>query len=186
MYRDDELYQRYLSGDTVAYDTLMLRHGDRLVLYLNGYLHDWQDAEDLMIEAFAQIMVKKPTIRAGNFKAYLYRTARNLASRFHTSFRKVRVFSLEAMALDEQLADGTLLENRLEEQERARTLHRCLARIEPTLREALWLVYFEGLSYAQTAEVMRVNSKRVEKLLARGKEHLRTELEREGMTHAYE
>ena len=46
---DDELYSKFLAGDTASYDELMICHGDRLVVYINGYLHNWQDAEDLMI-----------------------------------------------------------------------------------------------------------------------------------------
>ena len=42
-----------------------------LTYYINGYTHDLQDAEDLMIDAFARIMVKKPKIQTGAFKAYL-------------------------------------------------------------------------------------------------------------------
>ena len=87
---DHELYSLFLAGDTRAYDELMIRYGDSLTVYLNGYLHDWHDAEDLMIEAFARIMAKKPRIREEGFKAYLYRTARNLASRF--SDRRTRHF----------------------------------------------------------------------------------------------
>ena len=78
MHTDDELYHLFLSGDTTSYDELMIRHGDSLTVYLNGYLHDWQDSEDLMIEAFARIMVKRPRMSEGKFKAYLFKTARNL------------------------------------------------------------------------------------------------------------
>ncbi|MBR6014761.1 MAG: sigma-70 family RNA polymerase sigma factor, partial [Firmicutes bacterium] len=72
---DDELYSLYLSGDNAAYDELMLRYGDSITVFLNGYLHNVHDAEDLMIEAFARIMVKKPLIKVGGFKAYLFKTA---------------------------------------------------------------------------------------------------------------
>ena len=78
---DDALYRAFLDGDTASLDELMLRYGDRLWGYLNGILHDPGDAEDLMIESFARIMALRPRIGAGNFKAYLFRTGRNLALR---------------------------------------------------------------------------------------------------------
>ena len=87
MLSDDELYKNFLNGDSSSYDQLMIRYGDSLTFYINGYTHDIQDAEDLMIEAFARIMVKKPRIHEGAFKAYLYKTARNLASRFRLVLR---------------------------------------------------------------------------------------------------
>ena len=71
---DGTLYKRFLAGEQAAYDQLMIRYGDSLTLYLYGYLHDWHAAEDQMIEAFARIMVKRPRIGEGHFKAYLYKT----------------------------------------------------------------------------------------------------------------
>ena len=58
-------------------------------------------------------------------------------------------------------------------------------RIDPELREALWLVYSEGLTYAEAASVMGVNAKRVDHLLSRGKKQMREELKKEGVLGAY-
>ena len=56
METDDALYRRYLDGDEDALGELMERHGTKLTLYLDGYLCDLHEAEDLMIEAFAHIL----------------------------------------------------------------------------------------------------------------------------------
>ncbi len=180
---DHTLYSRFLSGDAAAYDGLMIRHGDSLVLYLNGYLHDWQDAEDLMIEAFARIMVKKPKIAEGCFRAYLYKTGRNLALRLHSRKSRVQPFRFEALPEDE---GRELVEERLHHEERRRALYLCLGRIDPAFREALWLVYFEEMRYNEAARVMGVSPKKIDNLLSRGKQALRREMEKEGIRHAYE
>ena len=67
---DDCLYTSFLSGDNSSYDRLMKKYGNDLTLYLKGYLYSIEDAEDLMIEAFARILVGKPKIREGNFKTF--------------------------------------------------------------------------------------------------------------------
>lgn len=184
MNSDDELYSRFLNGEIPAYDELLVRYGDRLTFYICGYLHDIQDSEDLMIEAFARIMVKKPAIGKKNFKAYLYKTARNLAARFHTIFRRLGEFSLDDMPYEP--ADAASMKEKLLANERKRTLHMCLNRIEPELREVLWLIYFEDMSYAEAAMVMGINTKRVDHLLTRGKRVLIKELEKEGIVNANE
>lgn len=184
MWSDDELYSRFMNGDVPSYDELMIRHGDGLILYLNGYLHNWQDAEDLMIEAFARIMVKKPSIGAGKFKAYLYKTARNLAARFHERGKRAEVFSLDGM--DAEIADQKHVDQKLQEDERKKILHLCMERIDPQMAEALWLVYFEDMSYAQAGMVMNVSTKKIDHLLEKGKKKLKAELEKEGITNAYE
>ena len=192
---EDLLYRRFLSGDTAAYDQLLIRYGDSLVMYLNGYLRDFQESEDLMIEAFARIMAKRPSIRDGFFRAYLYKTARNLALRFNQKKRRLQVFSTDGM--DREFADSIIFREtggdtddrsvtqRLEKEEKMRALYQCLDRIDPDLREALWLVYAEDMTYAQAASVMGVKVKRVDRLLARGKQQMRNELRKEGVTNAY-
>lgn len=82
MISDETLYRSYLDGDESGLKSLMERHGSSLTFYINGYLHDIHDAEDLMIEAFTRMIIKHPCLREGGFKAYLYKTARHLALRF--------------------------------------------------------------------------------------------------------
>ena len=60
-----------------------------------------------------------------------------------------------------------------------------MERIDPMMREALWLIYFEDLSYDDTAKIMKVNQKKIDNLLTRGRKQLKEELEKEGYKHAY-
>ena len=72
MVSDEAAYRRYLSGEEKAADLLAERYGDALTLYINGYIKDIHEAEDLMIEAFAQLFAKERLIGGkGSFKAYL-------------------------------------------------------------------------------------------------------------------
>ena len=78
---DEELYRQYLRGDEAGLEALMRKYGNPLTLYINGYLHDVHEAEDLMIEVFSYLFTKKPRIRDGGLKAYLYKAARHMALR---------------------------------------------------------------------------------------------------------
>ncbi len=180
---DNELYNLYLSGDSASYDQLMIRYGDSLTVFLYGYLHNWEDAEDLMIESFARIMVKKPHIREDGFRAYLYKTARNLASRLNGYKIRTETFSLDGV--EAEIKDKTDIEMQFQGDEKKRILQLCLQRIEPELKEALWLVYVEGMSYPDAAAVMKVKRKRIDRIVQKAKEHLRLELDREGIKDAF-
>ena len=72
MISDETAYRRYLDGEEKAADLLAERYGDALTLYINGYIKDIHEAEDLMIEVFSYLFTKKPRIRDGGLKAYLY------------------------------------------------------------------------------------------------------------------
>ncbi len=184
---DDELYSAYLAGDMSAGDTLMLRLGDALTGYLSSLLHDANDAEDLMLECFSVILVDKPKIADGHFKAYLFRVARNLAAHQWKLIFRRQEFCLDE-GFYEELSVGVggspSPESTLLTEERNTILRRCLNRIAPQYREALWLYYEMDMSYAQTAEIMRRSAKQIEDLLRNGKKRLRLELEKEGITDA--
>lgn len=66
MILDETAYRQYFGGDQKAAALLVEKYGDALTLYINGYLKDIHEAEDLMIEAFSQIFAKeRPITDAG-------------------------------------------------------------------------------------------------------------------------
>ncbi len=150
---DGDFYRQYLNGDDAGLEALMEKYGDPLTLYLDGYLHDIHEAEELMLDVFAYLFTKKPRIRDGGFKAYLYKAARHMALR-HKSKRRL-MFSLDALT-DEPDAQ-LLAEEVIGTAERNRILHGCMGEMNPDYREVLYLTYFEGMSYEQAAEVMGKN-----------------------------
>lgn len=79
---------------------------------------------------------------------------------------------------------GKLVEEVVRTRERDQILHLCMGELKADYREALYLTYFEGMSYLQTAEVMGKSVKQVTNMMYRGKERLRGLLEREGITNA--
>ena len=177
---DEELYRRYLDGDEKSVDELMNRYETALILYITGYLHDVHEAEDLMIEVFTYLFTKRPAIRDGGLKAYLYKAARNMALR-HKRKRKIP-FSLEALA--EEPEGETLVEEIIQTEEQRRILHFCMEQLNSDYREILYLVYFEGMRHAEAASLMGKTEKQIADLVYRGRNALKKRLEKEGITDA--
>ena len=180
MAMDEELYRQYLSGDETGLEELMRKYDNPLTLYINGYLHDVHEAEDLMIEVFSYLFAKRPHIRDGGFRAYLYKAARHMALR-HKSIRRHH-FCLDDLTKEPE--GGKLVDEMIRTKERNQILHLCMGELHPDYREALYLTYFEGMSYRQVAEVMGKSVKQITNIMYRGKERLRGLLEREGITNA--
>ena len=180
MVTDEELYGQYLCGDETGLELLIKKYGDPLTLYIDGYLHDVHEAEDLMMETFSWLFTKKPRIRDGCFKAYLYKAARHMALR-HKSRRRI-FFSLDDLTREPEAQ--TLVEEIVRTKERNQILHLCMDELNSDYREALYLTYFEGMSYQQAAEVMGKSVKQITNMVYRGKERLRGLLKREGITDA--
>ena len=180
---DITLYQRFLSGDDSGLQRLMERYGNSLTLYIDGYLRDIHEAEDLMIEAFAYFVAKRPRLRDDGFRAYLYKSARHLALRCLQKKRRKQIFSFDD--LEQEPESEVLIETLVQTDERSRMLHLCMEELHPAYREALYLVYFEGMRHAEAAAVMRKTEKQIADLVYRGRASLRKTLEREGITTWY-
>lgn len=179
---DEQLYKQYLEGDEQAAATLVERYGDWITLYINGYLADPSEAEDLMIETFSRIFAKeRPVFGEGAFRAYLYKVARNLALRHK---KKPRLLFLPLEDLEFDLPSTPPVETDLLRTEQNRQLYAALECLKPEYREALYLVYFCNLSYRSAAQVMGKNEQQITNLVHRSKQRLKNLLEQEGFVYA--
>ena len=73
MITDETIYQQYLRGETNAADLLVEKYADMLIFYINGYIKDVHEAEDLMIEAFSQIFAKERPITGDKWGLWMMR-----------------------------------------------------------------------------------------------------------------
>lgn len=160
----------------------MARYGNRLVLYIDSYLHDIHDSEDLMIEAFAYLIAKKPHIHDGCFKAYLYKAARNLSLRFVAKKRMSRCISFDETNKDPE--SKILIDEVVQTEERNHLIHICMEQLKPDYREALYLVYFEDMCHSEAAIVMKKSEKQIADLIYRGRSSLHKILGKKGITNA--
>ncbi len=172
-------YERFLAGDEGGLAVIIDEYGDRLLRYINSYVHDEMTAEDLLSETFLKLIVRRPHLLGeALFKTYLYAIGRNEALQY---LRKKRCeVSLEEWLPDRQAVDAY---HSVLQQERRRGVYHALAQISPLYREVLYLTYFEQLSCREAAKVLRKSSRQVTNLLYRGKQALRAVMEREGVDY---
>lgn len=115
------IYNDYLSGDSKALEKLMEIYGDKLTLYINGYVKNLHDSEDLLIDVFAYIVDKRPKIK-NSFESYIYKAARNHALMF------LRKAKRHILLTDEEM--DFCIENTFEDDvwlaERNKRLYDCL------------------------------------------------------------
>ncbi len=177
---DEWYYRCYLAGDETGLNSLMEKYGNPLTLYISGYLHDIHEAEDLMMEVFIYLFTKKPRIRDGGLKAYIYKAARHMALR-HKRRGKL-CFSFDELSKEPESEE--LIEDVVKTRERDRILHFCMKQLNSEYGEVLYLTYFENMSYAQAAEVLGKNVKQITNMVYRGKKSLKGLLEKEGIFSA--
>ncbi len=172
-------YRRFLQGDESAFREIMEEIFHKLVFFIDGYIHDVHTAEDLAVDVMADLIVHPHRY---NFrvplKTYLFMRGRSRALD-HLRHRKVLRF--EELSAAEHLADDTeALEDYVLTDERRRAVHAAVASLPADMRAVVHLIYFEEMTYAEAAKVMKKTVKQVDNLLYRAKKALRITLGKDG------
>lgn len=170
-------YRRYLEGDESAFDEIMNELFDKLVFFINRYVQDLHAAEDIAMDAFADLIVHKHRYDFRvSLKTYLFMIGRSRAlnylkrrrSRLHASLSEI------GETVRDDAADSAFVQN-----ERQQIISVALSRLPADMRVAVHLVYFEGLSYRDAARVMKKTEKQIDNLLYRAKKELRISIGKE-------
>ena len=172
-------YRRFLEGDESAFEALMqeLFHG--LVFFINGFVQDSHAAEDIAIDTFSELIVHKNRYNFKvSMKTYLYMLGRSRALD-HIRRRK-RILFAPISQVSEVQDESAELEELVLADERKRKLHSALAVLPEDMRVVLHLIYFEEMTYEETAKVMKKSRKQVDNLLYRAKKELRIILGKDG------
>ena len=172
-------YEKYLRGDDEGMAELIRMYRDGLILYLNTYTGNLQEAEDLAMDSFVKLGVNRPKNRElASFKTWFYTIARNLAINHLRKKARSREVSLDVC--NEMADDRITLEQQFIRKEQMIRVHQSMQKLSPNHRQILWLTYFEGFTAKQSAQVMHRSVHAAEALLSRARKALRHQLEEEG------
>ncbi len=163
-------YRRFLDGDKNAFDDIMSEHFYKLVLFIDRYVGDIHQAEDIAMDVFVYLIVHRHRYNfKTNFKTYLYMLA---ASRAIDYIRHDRVLATQPLDDCNAATERDELFDAVFEGERKKALYDAISALPEEMRAAVYLVYFEGMSYDAAAEVMHMSRKKVDNLLYRAKQKL--------------
>lgn len=172
-------YHRFLSGDRNGITEIVDAYYDGLVLYLNTWLNNLHDAEDMAEETMLVLTTKKPKFKGkSSFKTWLFAIGRNVTGKYLRKNQRTVPVSPEDVSLMISQEQDSAREFFRDEEKRA--LHRCLHRMKPEYRRVLWLKYFEDMSAQEIAVAMDKSIHGVNHMVTRAKEALRDEMNREG------
>lgn len=177
---DSELVALSIAGRDRAFTLIARRHRDvlyRIAFASLGNAHDAIDAvQDILVAAFLALrrFDQRRALRPW-LAAIALNRCRDLARRRRV--RKLLAFALpidakvEAVAQDIPGVDAEAADR----QELSRTMQ-AISRMPAALREPLVLHTVEGMSQAETAEILKISEKAVETRLRRARLRLRDEL----------
>jgi RNA polymerase sigma-70 factor (ECF subfamily) len=173
---DQRVVQAVLHGEREAFGELVGRYQRMIAAVAWRYGTERNEVEDVVSEVFLKVYCNLHRYRPEHaFATWLYRLAAN-----HVLDHGRRARRAPARAeIPDGLADpAPRPEERAERRERACAVRRALTEVTPRYREALFLVYVEGLKVEETARLLGLPTGTVKTRLLRGRAALRRILAR--------
>jgi RNA polymerase sigma-70 factor (ECF subfamily) len=166
---DEDLLAQLRRGERAAFEPLVKRYERELYGYLRRYLGDEDLAEDVFQNTFVQVYLKIKQYEPGRAaRPWLYAIATNQAidslrrRARRAADRPAETVSApdedgEARPLFELLpAPGEAPPERAERSEERQRVRAAVAQLPELLRQAVLLVYFQGLKYQEAAEILAI------------------------------
>lgn len=152
---EKELLTNIKKGSKEAFEELYKRCYSIIYGYLFNFTFNHDLTSELVQETFVRIWEKrhlyKPELSS---KSYILIIARN------AYFQILRKSKREPQAKTEGVKEPSEV---LEKKELNKLVLQSLKNLEPDLRETLTLIYLEGITYRETAEILGISQKGVEK-----------------------
>lgn len=177
------------ADNAAAFEELVLRYQNRLVTVLEHLVGRRETAEDLAQETFLRVYrARKSYVPGSKFATWLFTIANNVASNSRRSQRRRREVHWEgkaggesqpAMTLDQlaQAASGQMPTRLIDKAEMRDVVRLAVETLGERQRMAVLLNKFEGMSYEEISQTMRMSTKAVKSLLTRARVNLRVVLE---------
>ena len=180
---DEELVRHVCAGETALFEVLMRRHNARVYRAVRALVRDEDEAEDVMQQAYVLAFTHLEQFKgSARFSTWLLRIAVNEAL-LHLRKRS-RLVAIDGGA-DDALGAGMKRlerptpdpERRAAERELVQLLETSIDALPASSRMVLMLREVDGLSTAETAEVLSVSEDVVKTRLHRARALLREEWE---------
>jgi RNA polymerase sigma-70 factor (ECF subfamily) len=166
---DEELLSTYRDrADRLAFEELVHRYERELYSYLRRYLGDAALAEDTFQAAFLQVHLKCDQFDEGRkFRPWLYTVATNQAIDAQRRNKRHKSVSLDRNTRQHENDElGSLLnlleskepnpEEQVESAQQSEWIRSAVDELPEGLRDAVNLVYYQGLKYREAADILNI------------------------------
>jgi RNA polymerase sigma-70 factor (ECF subfamily) len=149
---DRDLVERAAAGDERAMTDLYDRYGTLVYAVAYRIVGQRADAEEVVVEAFAQAWREAARFEVGRGSVAAWLTAIARSRALDLVRARGRRERLAAGATAQDAAGQAGADDQVEEDERRRMVRQALESLSPPQRQAIELAFFEGLSQSEIAE----------------------------------
>jgi len=168
---DDILVRQALQADPESFGQLCRRYYSSLVAVADSILPDRHLAEDAAQETLAHACRQLPRLRKPErFGPWVVAICRNVAKDMLRARMRQRVPVEDCLSPEADVRDDT----------QGEVLAEALRQLPPRLREAVFLRFYDGLSYEQMAKVLGATPQSIDGRLRRAKKKIAALLKAKG------
>lgn len=184
---ENQHWAAFKQGNPVSFSHLYQKYSAGLYNYGSKFSVDKDLIKECIQELFVQLWTNRSSIgNPAHPKNYLYKSFRNLILKRTSQLQRNHDFDETEdyhfnvnLNIEEAIIDGERREKITEQ------LQSTISRLTPRQREAIFLKFYEQLSYEEIAEVMGITVKATYKIMARSLGFLRDNLSREDLIVLY-
>jgi len=152
---DLELYNKNMNGEKDAFETLYNKYKNKIQYFIFNIVKNYEKAEDITQEVFIYILQNKVRENC-SFKYYIYLVARSRAYNYINQEKRRTEINEKYSLLDSEEIQKDVSDF-IEKQEREKELTEAINMLDDKYKNAIYLTKIEGLSYKETAEILRTN-----------------------------
>jgi RNA polymerase sigma-70 factor (ECF subfamily) len=139
---DEVLVRKALSGDNAAFATLFDRHYEMIYAFAYKMCLNFHNAEDVAQETFIKAAQSLASLQSGFFKAWIHKIASNLVRDVFRKRARSLVAPLDPEAFSAELAPSFC------------GVREALDKLSFDLRQAVVLVFMEGMSHSEAGKIL--------------------------------
>ena len=175
--REQTLLQKSANGDKAAFQELYNLTNRKVYAYINRVLHDKADVDDVFVETYSEVWRNAAKFRGQSMvTSWIIGVARNLSMNLLKRSRSHEDIDDYPNIADEQ-------QTSIDEQERAKLLHKAVTELPQIHREVLGLILLPEFSYEQIAELMDIPVNTVKTRVYYAKAALKEKLQAMGINN---
>jgi len=182
---DEELVTAFRAGDSAAFDSLVQRWERKIQGAVYRIMGSGEEAKDLTQETFLRAYRGLSTFKSeARFSSWLYQIALNLCRdrlRQKRGRTLVSIDDLDAASSARIERKGPSAHEVVEARDLARVVSAAMALLPEEQREVITLKEYQGLTFQEIANVLKVPVSTVKTRLYRGLVQMRDHLEKRGV-----
>ena len=185
---DVRLMLQVRDGNAAAFESLVAKHQNKLVMVLSHLVSNRSLAEDLAQDVFLRVYrARERYVPTAKFSTWLYTITHNVASnalRKSSRRKEINLISSPSGSMPVRPLDtmakansGLMPTREIDRNEISVVVREAIQLLGDRQRMAMLLSRFEGMSYQEIADTMGLSTQAVKSLLSRARLKLKTILE---------